>query len=497
MTERLRDRVRAAVERRVAVDARAVAALRVALGVLLVVDYLSRARWLRAFYTDAGVFPRAALRETHPTLARLSVHALWGEAEPQALAFAVGVAAAVALAVGYRSRTAAVVSWLLLVSLHARNPVVLNGGDSLLRRTLLWSLFCPLGARWSLDAAAGRARRRTTDDRLAGPATAALLVQPVVVYATNGLLKLRGNAWPSGRGIHTVFALDRYTTPVGETVAAAPSLLAALGWGWLALLLVSPALVVLTGRRRTLLAAAFAACHLGMAVTMWLGVFPFVALAALLPFVDARVWDRVEAVVGRGSTPTTPVARHRLRAAGRVTVVGLLVCVGVWNGLALGVVDAPDGVPAAEHRWDMFAPTPPSARLWVVAHGVTTAGDRVAVSADGDGDAHPPPASTTRPTPAFDTVRWRKYLTAVAGTRDPALERALAAGLCRRWNRSHGTRLRRLSVVVVTEPVAGDERRRREVASGACPTAVSSRRPVPSSRRPRRTPRAAGPPPGR
>jgi len=43
-------------------------------------------------------------------------------------------------------RVAALVSWILLVPLHARNPVV-AGGDVLLRRSLFGGLFRPLDAR--------------------------------------------------------------------------------------------------------------------------------------------------------------------------------------------------------------------------------------------------------------------------------------------------------------------------------------------------------------
>jgi len=330
-------RLAAAVRTRAAVDLRAVAALRVALGLLLVGDYLGRARWLTAFYTDAGVLPRATLHTVSPTVSGLSVHALWGGVVPQTALFLAGVASAVAFAAGYRSRTAAVVSWLLVVSLHARNPVVLNGGDSLLRRTLFWTVFLPTGARWSVDAAVGRARRWTDGDRLAGPATAALVVQPVVVYATNAVVKLRGDAWPTGRAIHTVFGLSRFTTPVGEAVAGVNPLVAAAGWGWLALLVASPVLLVSGGRIRTAFATALVAGHLGMLATMRLGLFPLIAVAALLPLFDTGIWNRVETAVGRRPTPDTPPGRRRrrLQRLGRIAVVVLLVVAAGWNALAL------------------------------------------------------------------------------------------------------------------------------------------------------------------
>jgi hypothetical protein len=44
-------------------------------------------------------------------------------------------------------------SFLMLVSVHGRNPTLMQGGDHLMRAMLFWSIFLPLGARWSFDAA--------------------------------------------------------------------------------------------------------------------------------------------------------------------------------------------------------------------------------------------------------------------------------------------------------------------------------------------------------
>jgi len=122
---------------RVAVDGRALGALRIALGLLLLADLVLRARFLGAFYTDAGVFPRALLVERYPTISTFSLHALSGGLWWQVALFVGAGLAALSLLVGYRTRLATVASLLLLVSLHARNPLVLNAGDSLLRRLLL------------------------------------------------------------------------------------------------------------------------------------------------------------------------------------------------------------------------------------------------------------------------------------------------------------------------------------------------------------------------
>ncbi len=60
--------------------------------------------------------------------------------------------AALALALGWRTRLATLFCFVLEASLLNRNRMVLIGGDILLVCLLFWALFLPLGARWSVDA---------------------------------------------------------------------------------------------------------------------------------------------------------------------------------------------------------------------------------------------------------------------------------------------------------------------------------------------------------
>ena len=92
-----RRRLVAAVRRRFAIDARALAGFRIAVAALVGGDVAFRARSLRAFYTDAGVLPRSALAAEYPTLAALSLHALSGSVAVQAVLFAATALAALAL----------------------------------------------------------------------------------------------------------------------------------------------------------------------------------------------------------------------------------------------------------------------------------------------------------------------------------------------------------------------------------------------------------------
>jgi hypothetical protein len=469
--ERVPDRVRAALRARLGVDTRALAAFRVALGLLVLADLALRARDLTAFYTDAGVLPRSLLFELFPTVGRLSFHALSGALAWQAVLFALTAAAAVALVAGARSRLAALLLFVLLLSVHARNLAVLNAGDSLLRRLLLWGALLPLGARWGVSA-------DDRDECVASLATAGLLVQVVAVYVVNAAVKLRGEAWPSGTAVRYVFGMDALTTGVGDLLAEQAALLALGTYAWLGLVAVSPLLLVATGRRRTLLVAAFAGGHLFMLATLRLGVFPLVSVAALLPFLPAGVWDRVErASAGarsrlagarrRPPAPGRPVLGRLDRPATRTVAALLLAFVFVWNAAAVGLVALPAGtasVDPSERRWDMFAPEPQATDAWHVPVGTTTAGEQVDALRGGA-----PVFDVVRPAATYPTHRWYVYLTDLQ--RAPGLRPGFAEYLCTRWDRTHASDLARVELVVVTQPVrldAPDPTERRSLGTYEC-----------------------------
>ncbi|VTT86411.1 hypothetical protein DM2_2449 [Halorubrum sp. DM2] len=496
-------RLRAALRCRFGIDPRALAAFRVALGVALLADLALRARNLIAFYTDAGVLPRALLAETYPVAARLSLHALSGEARAVALLFLAAAVAAVALAAGYRTRVATGVSLVLLASLQARNPFVLNAGDTLLLQLLGAGLLCPLGARWSLDAVRGRSvgaeaepasrapsesGSRPATERVAGPASTLLLTLVVVVYVSNAVEKLRGTAWPAGEAVERVFRLTYLHGPLGGLVPEWSALLSAATYGWLALLVASPLLIAAVGRVRVALAGTLLAAHLSMAFTLQIGVFSVISATALLPFFPPFVWDRVERAVAPAAdrlrsvasrrpfltNPPTeggPLRAVRDRAAVVVPVLAavLLVALVAWNGMALGLVETPEPVASAadptEGGWDMFAPDPPSTDALVLATATTADGDRID-ALYGDRVARDRPPSDAR---AYPTARWRKLLTLLADDPDPARVDPVLAHLCDRADAfTADGRIASVSLSAVDVDVETGETRTETLGSREC-----------------------------
>ncbi len=473
-----RDRVRVALERRVGIDERALAAFRVALGALLLFDLCHRACSLVAFYTDAGALPRALLSEQYP-LGRYSVHALSGEAWAQVVLFGCSALLAAALLVGYRTRTATALSALLLLSLHFRNPFVLNGADRFLRELLVLAVFLPLGNRWAVDARGGgtAATRAGSDALIATPATAAVLVHVVVLFVGNAVLKAEGSTWYAGDALGYALRQNQLTLPVGEALANYPLALTAGTYAWAGLVTGAPLLLLLTGRLRTAYAAGFLAAVTGMAFSMAVGLFPAVLFAAVLLFLPPGVWDALEragaVAVDRigpleralkacrtGIERVTPPrsagsslpssVRDRTRRYRSVALVGVLAVVLLWSGLLLGAtagLEPADSRIPDDYQWTMFAPDPSATDGEFAAVGRVDGGTDVDVLR---GTAVRTDSSTAADTaPDF---RWRKYLYSLL--EDDARAERFGVYACERASATSGDPVETVTVTYTERPIA-------------------------------------------
>jgi predicted DCC family thiol-disulfide oxidoreductase YuxK len=284
------------IDRLFGIDLRSLALFRVALAGTLLADLFIRAQDLTAHYTDLGVLPRAALLQRFASRWSISLHLAGGTTVIEAALFILAGLLALALLVGWRTRLAAVLSWVLLISLHVRNPIILQGSDTLLRMLLFWSLFLPLAARYSVDHALDPAEP-TPPKRVTGVASAALLLQTALMYAFSGALKT-GATWHNGTAIAQALNVDHFTTPLGRAVLQWPQLLRPLTHVVLWLERLGPWLLFSPWGPpwlRPVVLLALASLQVGFWLFMELGLFPWVSIVALLPFVSSEWWDALRA----------------------------------------------------------------------------------------------------------------------------------------------------------------------------------------------------------
>ncbi|WP_226005567.1 HTTM domain-containing protein [Natrinema salinisoli] len=475
------DRASQSIARRFAIDLRALAAFRIAVGTLVIVDLILRSRNLTAFYTDAGVLPLEALFSDYSSV--YSIHAVSGEAWAQGLLFCIAGLFALAMVVGYRTRVATIVSWLLLASLHVRNPMILNSGDIMLRMLLFWGIFLPLGECWSIDA------RRHEQDRttVTSIATMAVLLQVLLVYVINAIHKTRGDVWMSGDALVEVFQADHLTILLGNVIAEQFLLLRVFSYVWMTLLLLSPLLLVLTGYRRALFTSCFVGMHLGMIVMLQIGLFPLISVAGLLVFYPPVVWDlltalatrvgiaselrrgmeRVRGTAPRLSVPLLPADREALPALTAVRIRGhvlfstivpwlFLSLVVLSNAAAVDYTEIPDpaedviDTTQIDQSWQMFAPTPVSTAKWLVVPSQLENGTETDVYHHSAVNWDRPPSVDG----TYENARWRKYINNMRYADNENHRSYFANYLCGRWNATHETGVEKVTVYGMTDRAA-------------------------------------------
>jgi hypothetical protein len=429
------------------IDPRALGALRIGLGAVLLIDLWMRTGRFKALYTDAGVFPRIYL-EPWMWHTLVPLHLLSGSLAWEVFLFAVAAVFAVALLLGYHARIAAVVSWALLVSLHSRDPMVLNFGDDILRMALFWGMFLPLGACWSLDAR--RTGRVVSRERVCSLATLAYLLQIAFVYFFTALLK-SGPDWRSnGTALYYALGVDPFVTPVGTYVRQFPWLIWLVTRATLGLEALGPFLLFApVGWLRGLTVAAFLSLHLGIAASYQLGIFPWTDLVVLLPFLPPGFWDRVErpltgvrsVVSDAAASADPPPSVPGLRVARDVLIAVVLAYITAYNVDSVAKFGMPEWLTAVgnfvrvNQQWRMFTPDAPHTGGWFVIPGKLADGRTVDLSVRG------PDLDWRRPARLWamsGPFRWTIYM---AQMKDPhtnhLLRRRWAEWRCLQWNFSH------------------------------------------------------------
>lgn len=277
------------------VDLRSLAAFRILLALLVLATLAVRLTDLSAHYTDSGILPRAPLIEEELSRWQFSLTLINGEPFFQASLFGVTVLAALCLLVGYRTRVMTVIVWVLLLSIHFRNPMLNSGGDVFLRLLLFWSMFLPLGAYWSMDCKLGISPTRLSK-RFLSVGTVALFMQIAFMYWFTAILK-SGREWRmDGTALYYTLSIDRYTSPFGEYLLHFPKVLEVLTFATILLEAFGPFLLFcpfLIGPIRTGTVLAFMSLHLGIWLTMDIGLFPWISVFCMVCFLPGWFWDKV------------------------------------------------------------------------------------------------------------------------------------------------------------------------------------------------------------
>ena len=300
-------------------DGRSLALGRIVLAGVLLVDLLRRIRWIRDLYSNEGLIPNHTVLWQPPQPRAFSLFLMASHADESAFLFAIAFVCFFCLLIGYKTRVAHVLSFVMTTSLHCRILFAENGGAVALGAVVFWTAFMPLGRRFSVDAVLEslRAHRRETPADLMSERTSdrtgnaapderpfvslavlALLLQLAVIYTFNYIHKT-GHTWHEGTAVYYVLWQERIVTMIGlwGRHHFPFALTKALTYGTLVIEAAAPFLIlspVLRPYCRTLAIFLLTGLHGSIAVLVNLGIFS-PAMISYYPFLlDAAVWDALK-----------------------------------------------------------------------------------------------------------------------------------------------------------------------------------------------------------
>lgn len=407
-------------QRYLEIDTRTLGWLRIALGLLLLLDLAKRASDLATWYTNSGFLPNHRMLWLPTTPYQLSyLFSFWTASQIQA-AFAVTALVYLAFLLGYRTRLTHLLSWFSLLSLQTRVDLVANGGDYVFCTLMLWSLFLPLGRRYSLDAL--RERRDPAPERVASLAVPAMLLQLSVIYLFNALNK-SGSTWYEGSAVHYMLYQTRIVTALGIWARdhLPAGLFRSLTYGTLVIEFALPALILCPWFGpwpRRLAIFLIWSFHGSISLLANLGLFSPVMMVFAVNLLSAedhawlasrrtlaarvgRVRERLEQLharlrlvePGQASPPRRTELGERVDTALRWVregcVVVLLLCAFsqavLENPRLLGAISHPQPRPVRaiigylrlNQGWGMFAPDAPRHDMWLVVDAITASGEHL------------------------------------------------------------------------------------------------------------------------
>jgi hypothetical protein len=216
------------VERYLSLDVRWLGIFRWALGGLLIVELLRRWYYARPFYTNDGLLPNHFSLYAPMGRNVFSIYHAFSSLGEVNVAFFLTLVVFTAFTLGYRTKLFHLLSAVCITSLNARDLFVENGGTVVVNILTVYTLFLPLGERFSLDAVRRSLARKVdasvvdlnrpdplrNEGRAVSFAVLLLLVQWSAIYFFNTVQK-DGAGWRNGSALYWFYHQNRIVTVFG------------------------------------------------------------------------------------------------------------------------------------------------------------------------------------------------------------------------------------------------------------------------------------------
>jgi hypothetical protein len=289
-------------------DPRSLGLFRIALGLLLFLDAARRYPDIESHYANTGWLPNHFMLFRPMSDYLFSLYLACSTPGQVKVLLAIQLLVDVLLIIGFRTRFMHVLAAVLLASLNSRNVMLENGGWVVLTLLTVWSMFLPLGRRFSVDAflRSLREQPQATLAELDSPlerdtrpvlslAVFALVFQWIAIYAFNVLQK-NGAPWRNGTAVYYALHQHGMLTWLGARLGNSLPLSAIRVLTFGALSIEAAVVVLLIFPIKTEIARMFAwllvcVLHLSIACVLHLGTFSWSMVIPFIALIPREVWE--------------------------------------------------------------------------------------------------------------------------------------------------------------------------------------------------------------
>ncbi len=452
--------------------------MRIAIALVICLDLIIRVTDLEVFYADNGIVPFELIKSSFWDYYRFSFHLWNGTFFYQSFLFCLSALFALFLLIGYKTRTFTFLSWLMLISLHNRNPIILQGGDDLLRMILFWGIFLPWGKHFSVDGYQNKLANNPVN--FVSIAGVAYILQICYVYGFSALQK--GAEWNQHfTAMYYVYHLEQINYDLAIFLSQFPQILKILTiLAYLFELMVS--ILILSPFRtptvRNIGVISICMFHLWNGLSLQIGLFFIIGIASSFGLLSGNATQKIQILFKKPITQSKiilaflsqklpnsklPIAITNLKArafyeaAINYFILGIMLFVLAWNCSNLYYI--PYGFNKQmknmayffrfDQNWGMFAPGVIKDDGWYIYEAVTIDGDTIDIKESGK------KVNYTKPLRLVDNYkndRWRKYGEQFMLSRNGHIRKYLCTYQLNDWNINHPQKkIRQLRILYMLE----------------------------------------------
>lgn len=442
------------------VDLRSLALIRILFSLLIITDLVIRSFFLEAHYADSGEFPIEALLKYSWKVSYFSLHILNGELLFQIFLFVINVIFALLLLIGFNTRLFTILCAVFLVSLHNRNPLLLQGGDTLFRCLMIWAIFIPWGNRFSVDYYLNK-QNYTASNKVFSLGALIFMLQVALVYFASTFYKNSPEWKENLTAVYYALSLEQFRYLLGHISYKFPDFMKILTFfvWWVEYL----ALFILFFPYRNHIFRIIGivlviSLQFGLFLNMRLGLFPWISMAGVLIFIPTEFWSKFSVLDKYFNKPFESIYKYfkhfpvinlgffnnrkiiiSVRTIISLILLFLLSYFAYWNynDNRLKSLKVPEKYflftefTRLDQKWNMFAPYPLKTTTWYSLKGTKISGEAVDIFRNGKEFTLDKPESIYRD---YSNYRIRKLFSNLQEVKNRGYLKYYLNAKCRQWN---------------------------------------------------------------